>query len=303
MKSESVFIAAGFSLISILWGSTWLVIKIGLESVSPFFGVAIRFTIALVILILIMVIRKERLPADRSSVKIYLTLGFLSFSLPYAMVYWAEQYIPSGLTSILFAIYPFIVAIMSHFVLSAERLTLYKIIGIVLGFGGILIIFWEDIHIQGVSTLAMGVVLLSTVFQGISLVTVKKIGKHLSPAALNVGGMLVGIFVAYAIAFAFEDFSALRFDAKGVGSILYLGTFGTVATFMIYYWLLKRIEAVYLSLVSFVYPVIAVILGAVILHEALEPQIFTGAGFVLAGILVANGKDLRAAISSKKIKG
>ena len=243
MRSEKVLVSAGFTAISILWGSTWLVIKIGLESVPPFFGVAIRFTLALTILIFIMLARGERLPRDRQSITLFLTLGFLSFSLPFAMVYWGEQYIPSGLASILFAVYPFVVAVGSHFFLSGERLTLYKIIGIMLGFIGILVIFWEDIHIGSASTLGMAAILLSTVFQGISLVTVKKIGKHVSPVALNVGGMLIGIVIMYAIAFAFEDFSSIRFDAKGIGSILYLGTFGTVATFVIYYWLLKRVEA------------------------------------------------------------
>jgi drug/metabolite transporter (DMT)-like permease len=252
------------------------------------------------ILICIMVVRKERLPLDRRSISIFLTLGFLSFSLPFAMIYWAEQYIPSSLASILFAIYPFVVAIGSHVALSGERFTTYKISGITLGFAGILIIFWEDIHIRGVSGTAMGAVLLSTVFQGISLVMVKKFGKHLSPVALNVGGMLAGIVVMYAIALVAEDFSALRFDAKGVGSLLYLGTFGTVATFMIYYWLLKRVEAVYLSLVSFVTPVLAVILGVVLLHEALGTQMFTGASLVLVGILVANGKDVLTNLNLKR---
>ena len=135
-------------------------------------------------------------------------------------------------------------------------------------------------------------VLLSTILQGSSLVIVKRKGKHMSPTILSLGGMLIGIIVLYILAFSFEDVSQVHLDGAGVGSILYLGTFGTVVTFLVYYWLMKRVDAVYLSLVSLVTPILAVVLGTVFLGEVLEPRVFTGAGLVLLGILTANGRDL-----------
>src|ERR1700690_2617244 len=97
-KSERFLVISGFILISLIWGSTWLAIKIGLENVPPFFGVALRFTVASIILLAITFLRGEKIPFDKQMVKLYISLGVLSFSLPYALVYWGEQSIPSGLT-------------------------------------------------------------------------------------------------------------------------------------------------------------------------------------------------------------
>jgi len=135
--------------------------------------------------------------------------------------------------------------------------------------------------------------------QGSSLVMVKKANHHISPTSLSLGGMILGIFLLYPLAFIFEDFSSLRFDTAGIGSILYLGTFGTVVTFVVYYWLLKRVEVLYLSLVSFVTPILAVILGTIWLKESLSQNIFLGAALVLMGIIIANGKDLLTVFSRR----
>jgi drug/metabolite transporter (DMT)-like permease len=138
-------------------------------------------------------------------------------------------------------------------------------------------------------------ILASVLLQGISLVLVKRHGKHIPPVAMNVGGMLVGLPIMFAIAFGVESFSSVRFDAKGILSILYLSTFGTVVTFVTYYWLLKRMQALFLSFISFITPILAVLFGKLVLDETLSPNIFSGATLVLAGIVIANGKDILSA--------
>jgi drug/metabolite transporter (DMT)-like permease len=291
MGSDKVKIAVGFVVISLIWGSTWLAIKIGLESVPPFFGVAIRFAVASMILAMIVVIRRESVPLTKEALILYTSLAVLSFSFPYALVYWSEQYISSGLASVLFSAYPFVVAITSHFFLRAERLTLFKVIGIGLGFIGVLVIFWSDISMGNSAVSGMVGILLSTVLQGVSLVIVKRMNKSISPTVLSFGGMVIGVLILFAIALLFEDISTISFDSKGITSILYLGTLGTVVTFVIYYWLLKHVEAVYLSLVSFVTPVLALVLGSLLLGESFSSRVIVGAGFILAGIIITNGRD------------
>ena len=282
----------GFIIISVIWGSTWFAIKVGLESIPPFYGLALRFTIAMAVFYAMMKLKHETLPKDRASKKLFATLGVLSFSIPFALVYWGEQYISSGLASILFAVYPFAVAGISHLVLPNEKLNPYKVGGITLGFFGLLIIFWSDIHIGTSSTTGMIAVVVSSMLQAFALVTVKKSGTHINPVAMNFGGLIVGVPIMYIMAFAFEDVSSVHFDMNGVSSILYLGVLGSVVTFSIYYWLLKKIEAVYLSLVSMVTPVLAVVLGTLWLHEEFSSRVFSGASLVLCGILFANGKEL-----------
>lgn len=289
-------IALGFITISIIWGSTWLAIKIGLESVPPFFGVAIRFAIAMLILAAIILIRRESIPLTRDAIWLYVSLAFLSFGIPYALVYWSEQYIASGLASVLFSAYPFVVAVGSHLLLPNERLNVFKIAGISLGFVGVLTIFWSDISLGTAGVSGMLAVLLSTLFQGTSLVIVKRFNKSISPTVLSFGGMTLGVIILFAIAFTFEDISKVSLDTKGVLSILYLATFGTVVTFVVYYWLLKHVEAVFLSLVSFVTPVLALILGAVFMDELFSSRAILGAGCILAGIVISNGRDFMTLI-------
>lgn len=295
-------IALGFAVISLIWGSTWLAIKIGLESVPPFYGAAIRFTVGSVILTLIVLLRRERMILSRRALMLYVTLGVLSFGIPYALVYWSEQYISSGLASILFAAYPFVVAIGSHLLLPGERLTLYKIAGIGIGFIGVLAIFWSDLSLGTAGVGGMIAILLSTALQGSSLVIVKRWNNGVSPTMLTLGGMLCGVVILYITAFLFETASAVHLDTKGVCSILYLGSFGTVLTFVIYYWLLNHVEAVYLSLMSFVTPVFAVVLGALVLGELFSSRVVLGAALILAGIVVSNARDFIRTITAAEGK-
>ena len=293
MKSERLRIWVGFSIVSFVWGSTWLAIKIGLENIPPFLGAGVRFAVATVILLIIVRIRKIRVPFTRDAKKVYLVLGILSFGIAYGLAYWGEQFITSGLCSVLFAAFPLCVAVFSHFVLENERLTVYKITGIALGVVGLAIIFWSDLSLSGsTGVLGIAALLLSAVLQGFTLVLIKKYGQPVSPFAMNLVGMGSGTIVLLVLGFAFESGQSIVWNSTAVGSVLYLAAIGSVLAFVTYYWLLKRIEAVYLALTTFINPIVAVILGAIVLGESLAPQTAVGAVFVLAGLLAANGKRL-----------
>ncbi len=293
MLSEKFKISLGFIIASLIWGSTWLVIKVGLNSIPPFYGAAFRFTVAVLILYLIITLRKMPLPIDNHSLKIYIVAGLMSFSIPFAMVYWGQQYIPSGLSSVLFALYPFLVGIFSHFLLPGERLNVFKMVGIFLGFMGIFLIFSQDISWSGKFSLyGMIAVITSCVIQALSLVLIKKYGENINAFHLNTGGMGLGVIVLFLFAVLFEDFKNIHFDLAGVGSVLYLGILGSVVAFSTYFWMLKRVEAVYLSLLAFITPILAVILGGILLNEKLGTHVIQGGALVLSGILFSNGKHI-----------
>jgi drug/metabolite transporter (DMT)-like permease len=293
MNSERVRIIIGFTAISLIWGSTWMFIKVGLESISPIFGVLLRYLLATAILYFFVKFKKIEFPWDKTAVFLYLTLGILSFSIPYVLVYWGEQHISSGLASVLFGAYPFVIAIGSHYFLPSEPLNTGKITGVILGFAGIVIIFWSDLLKDGMGIWGIVALLVSAIMQGLSLVMVKRIDHPMSPISLTLGGSIFAVLVLFPFAFIFEDATKLRFDLPGLGAITYLGIIGTVMALVIYYWLMKRVEIVYLSLISFISPVIAVILGILFLGENLSANMFTGSIFVLFGILIANGQILQ----------
>ena len=294
MNSERVKIWAAFFIVCTVWGSTWLAIKIGLETVPPLLAAGVRFVIAAAVLGVIVKVRGISVPRDADAIKVYLTLGILSFSIPFGLVYWGQQFIPSGLSSILFAAYPAWVAVFSHFALPAERMDAFKASGVVLGALGLVVIFSRDVHWSGTDgLLGMSAVMISTVLQAVTLVIIKKYGQPVSPFAMNLAGMTLGAVMLLAGSLLFEDVESAVFSPSAVASILYLAIIGSILTFGSYFWLLKRVEAVYLSLTSFVNPIIAVFLGAIVLDESLAPMVILGAALVLLGILTANGRFLR----------
>ena len=293
MDSEKIKIAGGYALIALIWGSTWLAIRIGLDSLTPVISAGIRFSIASIFVFVLIKIRRIRLQTDASSMKIYFLLGIFSFVIPFGLVYWAEQFIPSGLASVLFAVMPFGVILFSWLMLPDNKISVYQMSGVLVGFAGIVFIFSEDLSMEFSDyILGMLAVLVSALMQAWISVVIKKHGKHLNPLSMNFVPLVIGGIVMIIAGFIFENSSDWVFNYKAIGSIIYLAFFGTVVTFTTYFWLLKRVNVVILSLNTFITPIVAVFLGWIILNERLSARALIGSGMVLIGILFANFRPL-----------
>lgn len=303
MKTSGVKLIAVFGLVSLVWGSTWLAIRASLESLSPLYSASFRFIFASIFILILMKLQGVKIQKDKISVKLYLLQGFFAFIIPFALIYWAEQYIPSGLAAVLFAAYPFFVALISYFAIPSEAIGPYKLIGIILGFTGIVIIFWDDLG--GDLTkylLGMIAVVFSAAMQAGAAVVIKKHGHHLNPLSMNLLPMLMGGVFLFISAFVTEDFSALVFDSNAVISVLYLALFGSVVTFTGYYWLMKRLNIVILSFIAFITPVLALLLGWIFMSETLSVLDLAGCLFVLAGLIIANLRGLKNIKKAEIIK-
>ena len=303
MKKESLKIILGYIFICLIWGSTWVAIRLGLDSLTPLISAGVRFLVAAIIIFTILKLRGSSISFDSKSIKLYLFMGFLSFLIPFWLVYWAEQFIPSSLASVLFGVFPFSVFIFSLFMLDAGAADKYKFSSVILGFVGIGIIFIEgiDVDIEN-HFIGLAAVLLSAIMQGLAAVVVKKWGGYLNPFSMNGPPLFIAGISMILLAFIFEDSSTWIFSQKAILSIGYLSIFGTILAFTTYYWLLQRINAVILSLSSFITPIIALILGWIILEEQLSNQVMVGTLFVLMGILFGNLKGLKNAKLLKKRK-
>ncbi len=284
---------AGFVLICLIWGSTWLAIRLGLNSLSPLISSGLRFSLASIFIFALMKFQNISLQTDRLSIKLYIILAIFSFVIPFGLVYWAEQFIPSGLASIVFAIMPFSVIIFSKLLFPKQIVPFNQIVGVILGFSGVVIIFSENLSLD-LSQQLLGIVaiFLSALMQGAIGVIVKKHGYHLNPLSMNFVPLFSSGLILVSGAFLFEDSAKWLFDDYGIGSIIYLAFFGTVVTFTTYYWLLKRMSVVILSLTAFITPIIAVLLGWIILNEHFSLQTLFGSSLVLIGILFANFRAL-----------
>ena len=289
MNKLAVKIFLAYAALCFIWGSTWLAIRIGLESLTPIFSAGLRFSVASVFIYLIMKIKNISLQTDRFSLYLYLIMGFFSFVIPFGLVYWAEQFIPSGMAAVLFAVYPFWVVIFTNIRIPGESIGFYKIFGTVLGFAGIVIIFSDSFSGDLTSYLiGMFAVVLSGIMQAWIAVSIKKFGHHLHPLTMNFLPMVIAGISMVIIAFFAEDLSTIRVDQNAVLSILYLAFFGSVITFTSFYWLLKCINVVILSLIAFITPIVALILGYFFYNEVLSTRHFIGTALVLTGVFWAN---------------
>ena len=292
--SEKLKIVIGYVIISLIWGSTWLAIRLGLDSLTPLIASGLRFITASVLIYVFMKYMKVSLQLDSVSIKIYFFLGIFSYYIPFGLVYWGEQYVPSGLASVIFAIFPFVVMFFSKLALKSEIIDRNKFIGVISGFIGIYLIFSDDLSFDFSNYLwGMLAVLGSATLQAFSAVAIKKYGKHLNPISMNFLPVTIGGILLLASGVLFEDLSKIKIDGKAVASILYLALFGTLITFTIYYWLLKKINIVILSLSSFITPIIAVFLGWLLLNESLQKNDIYGSLFVLLGLVFANLSGLK----------
>jgi drug/metabolite transporter (DMT)-like permease len=278
-----------YILLCLIWGSTWIVIRIGSDAgVPPFLGAAVRFAIALVILWGWVLVKKIPLPKTKQEWRAVLLNGFLGSGISFSVVYWCSQYVPSGIEAVIFGTMPLWTIMLSHWIFSDDKLSLHKLGGVILGIIGIAIIFLPDVGAIPYSTLGwMALTLLAPFVSAVSLVFTKHYAKAVAPPALNAVSISVGFVVLVIGACFTSDLSQLQWRWEHYGTILYLAIFGTVITFSGYYHLLQRASAVTMSMITLITPVVAVLSGWLILNEQLHFHTILGAAFVLTGVYLA----------------
>jgi drug/metabolite transporter (DMT)-like permease len=280
--------AAAFALLCLIWGTTWSVIQIGLVGIPPFTGVCLRFAIAAALLFALALLRGVRLGRSRREVALWLTNGTLAFTVSYGVVYWCEQWVPSGLAAVLFATYPLFVALLAHLALPKEPLRAREAIGALIGFGGVAVIFSEDLSALGgpqVAT-ASAVMLLSPAVSAMASVVVKRWGGGMHPFSLSMVPMALAAGLMGGLALTFERERSISWNATSIAALLYLAIAGSAVTFSLYYWLLAHLPAKRLALIAYVVPVVAVSVGA-LRGEPLTARTFAGSALVVLGVALA----------------
>ncbi len=276
-------------VLTLIWSSTWLAIKIGLESLPPFLAAGWRFLVAFTLLFLFSLKLNRPIPKDLRTHLFFLGFSFINFTAGYGLVYWGEQYLNSGLTSVLFTVMPFYVAIFSIKLLPSENITLTKMVGILIGFLGVVIIFSDQLQLNGSNALyGMIAVLISPAFSALGTIVGKIARARFHPVTLNTFPMLYASLTLFAIHFTVEPNMPVHYDLKAWLSLLYLGIFGTAIAFVLYFWLLKTTSAVLMSLITFVTPPLALFWGWVVKDEQITLQLIAGMLVIFAGIFIVS---------------
>ena len=269
-----------------IWGSTWLFIKLGLSDLPPFTFAGIRFVIALAILFSFIRIRGIQLPKTRAHWFLLAVTGILSFGINYGLVFWAEQYINSGLAALLQATTPAFGLVFAHFHLPGERLSWTRIGGVILGVCGVGVVFSNQLAVSDRQAfLGCVAMIVSSIVVAYSNVLVKSYGKNLNPAILAGGGMFFGLLLLLGVGIPLEG-NPLRFHwtPMAVIALFYLAIVGSVVAFLLYYWLILNMDVTKSMLISLVTPVVAVILGMMVLNEQIGWRTLIGGAMIITGI-------------------
>jgi len=277
-------IAALYLLICLIWGSTWLVIKVGLIGVPPFLAAGLRFVLSAAIVGAVIAARRRPIRLSHDDKVCILSLGLLVFWLDYACVYWAEMYISSGLTAVLFSTMPLMTALLSAFWTRSETLSVRKILGILVGIVGTVILFWPSEQPGLMASLGMLSTLTGSLCASINLVTLKKHGARSDPWILNFFGMGLGAVCLLLMSVLFESREDAKWTRENVLAIVYLAVFGSVVAFSAYYYLLKRLDATLVSLSTLIIPIVALALGRAFLRETVRGTAILGVLMVLGGV-------------------
>jgi drug/metabolite transporter (DMT)-like permease len=276
-----------YVLLCVIWGSTWLVIKIGYGGLGPFTVAALRFLLAGAVLTVVVPALGARWPRGRTEWSVVACVGVVLFGADYGLIYWGEQFIDSGLTAILFATLPLFTVAFAHVYIPGDRITARKLAGTLVAFLGVVALFGESLRLDVETLGPMAAIVVATVCAASAGVVTKRHGARLHAAALNAPAMLIGGVVLIAAAVVTGETLRLPREASTWAAIGYLAIVGSVVSFLVYFSLLKTWSVTSLSFISVFTPAIALGLGFVFLDE--RPTLWTavGAVLILAGVALA----------------
>lgn len=290
-------VVAAWIGLCLIWGSTWLAIKIGLRDLPPITFAGIRFVIAAALLLLLIVVRRLPLPASAADWRLVMWTGFLNITANYALVFWAEQYLASGLAALLNATIPLFGLPLAHRYVADERLTPIKVAGVLVGILGVGVVCSAELGGSGTHAFWASVgIIVASVAGAQGSVLVKARAGHIDPAVLAGVQMASGCVPLFVGGVLLEGNPAhYQWTPTALIALGYLAVVGSVAAFLTYYWLIRHTAVSHVLLIPLVTPLIAVLLGMVVLGEKLGWGTAIGGSAILVGVglvVVGNGTRL-----------
>ncbi len=275
-----------YAMLVLIWSSTWVAIKIGLEDTPPLLGAGVRFSVAGAGLLLVAAALRRSL---RTDIVLAALLGLLPFAFSYGLIYWGEQYVPSGLAAVLFGVMPIYVALLAAGLLKDEPVSGRLLGGVAIAVGGLVLAFSESLALGDGERAALGALacLVAPMASAVGNVAIKRRGEGLDAIVLNGWAMLGGGLVLLAVALAGEDVGAAAWTAQALGAIAYLAVLGSAVSFVVLTLLLRELPAVTMSFIALLLPLGALAFGAVLYDEPITALALGGAALVGAGIAVA----------------
>ena len=293
-------VPAAYIAVILIWSTTPLAVKWSGQDAGYLFGVVARMGIGALVCVVILAFLRQSLYWHKRAVLTYFaaSIGVYGSML---LVYWASQFIPSGLLSVLFGLTPLLTGIFSAVILNERSLTANKLAGTILGILGLVAIFHSNIATGENANFGIAAVLIATTLHSFSTVLIKRINSDLPSIVLNTGSLLLASLLFMLTWVLSGQTMPGTVSLRSGVAILYLGIFGSVIGFTLYYYALKNMDANRIGLIPLITPVLALMLGHFLNHESVGLMIWLGAALIVTGLLLHQGRSLLPAYARNHI--
>ena len=272
-----------YGILCLIWGTTWMAIRVLVRDVPPLWSAGVRFTLAAVIMLLVSAVRGSRAPQGPHQWRAVLVLGITMIAVPFGLIFWAEQFVASSMTAVLYSTMPLCVAALTPW-MSKHSVPRSAIFGMVLGAGGIAVLFGQGLTATRGTLLGGVAVLLAVASQAYSIHFAKRELSGMDSVVATGWQFLVGAVALVAGSLAMERGRTSQWTPYAVIALLFLALVGSAVAFGLYYWLLRHVQPYQISTLSLVVPIIAIIEGAAILEEPIPPLMLVASLVVLAAV-------------------
>lgn len=276
-------LSAAFVSVILIWSTTPLAIKWSALEAGFSFAVLARMAISVALCAALLVVLRIQLPLHRRALHSYMASG-LSMWGTMALAYWSAQYVSSGMISVLFGLSPLITSLGAMLWLKEESLTVNKLAGMLLGLAGLVLVFRGGLNLGAGAPLGLVALSLAVVIQALGLVWIKKVGDDSHPLATTFGSLCVGLPLFFAVWWLADGDWPHALPLRAAAAIIYLGVFGSVLGFMLYYYMIKHMDTGRIALITLITPVLALLLGHGLNNEAVLPQVWLGTACILLGL-------------------
>lgn len=250
----------GYIALCLIWGSTWLAIRVVVRDVPPLEAVAVRFLAAGALLLGIAVLQKRRWPANGAQWNAIFVLSLTIMALPYGLLFWAEQYVTSSMSAVLYSASPLAVSLITP-VMMHRKVPRRAVYAMVIAFGGILVLFYENPSTSRLVIIGGTAVLFSMLLTSWSVVYAKQRLRDVdSVVATGLQSLMGSVLLSWG-SWSLEAHRHATWSSRAIVAMVFLTIFGSMAAFVIYYWLLKKLQPYQLSTISLIIPLVAILLG------------------------------------------
>jgi drug/metabolite transporter (DMT)-like permease len=276
-------LSAAFISVVLIWSTTPLAIKWSAMGAGFSFAVLARMTVGVVLCAVLLLAFRVRFPLHRRACQAYLA-GGLSMFCAMSLSYWSAQFVSSGMISVLFGLSPLITSLGAMLWLKEEAFTSSKLSGMLLGVLGLLLVFRGGLDLGSAAMTGLLALFAAVVSQAVGLVCLKRINDDSPPIAMTLGTLMIALPLFFAAWWLADGHWPAKLPDLVVEATIYLGVFGSVLGFALYYYLIKHMEAGRIALITLITPVLALLLGQALNNEEVLPQVWLGAGFILSGL-------------------